>query len=189
MNLYNQLQIKGPCAADSAQLADGGVYDLDPASGIIAGKTCPVFRLDGGNHPTGGTVYFGGDPADVSENDPASVVLYALKIFRAGSATRCVAHALNSAATVTFGTGTLALGVSDLLDTVLWADDVGTWTAAGYGAQLADAYAAFTPRPHSPGSNGIGALLLPSLPAMHALAVDIYGGSAHDRYVMMDSHS
>ena len=186
MNQYNALALKGPVASASAQLADGGVYGFDWASKTITGKTCPVYQLAGGSHPSGGTLYIAGDPDDVAGDDTASCVLYAIKLL---GQDKCLVHQLTLAATITFGTGTLALGISALADTLRYADSVGTHTPTGYGASLSDAFQTFDPREYSPGGNGIGNVLLPSLPGMWGLAVDLYGAADDDLYTLFDSHT
>jgi len=189
-NQYNLLQTIGPISASEANVAAHDEINLTSDHSLIGGAA--RIRLAGGSHPSGCKLMFAALASAVNDNATASVVLFAAAAMDALDGTKggtLVLLPLTTAFTITYGAKTLVRTIGGVDTTLRLADTIATPTLTGYGTSLLAAYASFQPVAYSPGGNGIGALLLPQLPAMESLVVDIFGSAADDRFILVDSHS
>ena len=189
-NQYNNLQTIGPISADAAQVTDHSIVELTTDRQLVSGA--PRVKLAGGRHPSGCKLIFGALESAVADNATASVVLHAAVAMDSVAGVKggtMLTMPLTSAFAVTYGTATIERMIGGVLTTIRLADTIATPTLTGFGTSLLAAYASFQPVAYSPTGNGIGALILPQLPAMDSVIVDIYGGAADDRFVLVDSHS
>jgi len=189
-NQYNLIQTIGPIEADAANVAAHDVIDL-AGDHTLAGGAARI-KLSGGAHPSGCKLMFAALASAVADNATASVVLYAAAAMDAIDGTKAgtlVLLPLTTAIAITYGAKTIVRKVGGIDVTLRLADTIETPTLTGYGTSLLAAYASSQPVAYSPAADGIAALLLPQLPAMESLVVDIFGAAADARYILADSHS